>query len=80
MVFFKGVEPGIRKEVWPLLLGLVEYNSTAEARRTSKKERNGVFLQLTSKRYVWHEKSCHDTCLKWAGGWLSDGWDMYVLP
>ena len=57
IVFFKGVALDVRSNVWPLLLGLVEYRDTAEVRKERKKERSVTFSQLTAKRYVaWHRK------------------------
>lgn len=55
IVFFKGIALDVRSEVWPLLLGLVEYSDTAEVRKKRKEERSATFSQLTAKWYVkWH--------------------------
>ena len=56
IVFFKGVALDVRSNVWPLLLGLVEYRDTSEVRKERKKERSVTFSQLTAKRYVaWYQ-------------------------
>ena len=36
VVFFQGVSPSLRKEVWPFLLGVYQFDSTSREREAAR--------------------------------------------
>uniref|UniRef100_A0A0N5C9Q2 Rab-GAP TBC domain-containing protein n=1 Tax=Strongyloides papillosus TaxID=174720 RepID=A0A0N5C9Q2_STREA len=57
-IFFSSMEPNLRKEIWPLLLGVYPWNSTYESR---EQIRNDLFLkyQNIKKKQLRKLRSCN---------------------
>ena len=56
VVFFKGVLSSFRKEVWPFLLGLYEFDSTRRQRTRIQQKRHDEYRAINSTRYVVHTR------------------------
>ena len=52
VVFLQGVSPSLRKEVWPFLLGLYTFHSTAGERDAIRAKRRDEYWALDKRRYV----------------------------
>ena len=50
VIFFQGVAPPMRKEVWPFLLGLYRFDSTGEQRRELWHMRHKEYWDINTQR------------------------------
>ena len=50
VVFFQGVSPSLRKEVWPFLLGVYKFDSTLREREIARLENCRRYWTLDDKR------------------------------
>ena len=53
MVFFKGVSPGLRKDVWPVILKVYGSNSTDKERKQLKQDLMEQYQELSRRRLVF---------------------------
>ncbi|XP_018419372.1 PREDICTED: TBC1 domain family member 16 isoform X3 [Nanorana parkeri] len=49
-IFFGGIEPSLRGEVWPFLLGYYNWESTSEERESLRVQRREEYAQIQNKR------------------------------
>lgn len=52
-IFFGGIEPALRKEVWPFLLHYYPYESTYEQRDQIKNDKYLEYQKIRKKRFVY---------------------------
>ena len=52
VVFFKGVSPSLRKEVWPFLLGIYKFDSTSREREVARLDYCRRYWALDDQRHV----------------------------
>jgi hypothetical protein len=49
-IFFRGMEPSLRKDLWVHLLGIVEFDWTASKKHDAYKDRQHIYKQISNKR------------------------------
>ena len=51
-VFFRGLHSSLRKELWPYLLGLIDFEITVRQKKEKSKQNQDVYKQINYKRYL----------------------------
>ena len=52
VIFFQGVAPPLRKEVWPFLLGLYSFDSSERERTRVKSKKLEEYWTINKRRFV----------------------------
>jgi hypothetical protein len=52
VIFFQGVAPPLRKEVWPFLLGLYSFDSSERERTRVKSKKLEEYWTINKQRFV----------------------------
>lgn len=61
-IFFGGIDPSIRGEVWPFLLHYYSYDSTSQERETWRLQKRGHYHDIQQRRWgTYVPNICHKT-------------------